>query len=44
MRATNTFANPDEVKPAVLPVRMRGDTIEFAVPKQAIIALELQLS
>jgi alpha-N-arabinofuranosidase len=44
MRATNTFANPDEVKPAAHPVRVVADALELSLPKQAIILVECELT
>jgi len=44
MRATNTFADPDEVKPAAHPVRVVADAIELKLPKQAIVLLECEIT
>jgi len=44
MRATNTFARPDEVKPAALAVRVEAGSLEFSVPKQAVVAVEIQIA
>jgi alpha-N-arabinofuranosidase len=44
MRARNTFDRPDEVKPAPLPVQVRGGRVEVALPKQSIASLDLRLS
>jgi alpha-N-arabinofuranosidase len=43
MRATNTFAVPDEVKPATHSVRVVADAIELSLPKQAIVLVECYL-
>jgi alpha-L-arabinofuranosidase len=44
MRATNTFADPDEVKPAAHAVRVVADALELSLPKQAIILVERDIS
>jgi alpha-N-arabinofuranosidase len=44
MRATNTFANPDEVKPAAHPVKVVADGLELSVPKQAVVLVECEIS
>ena len=44
MRATNTFADPDEVKPAAHPVRVIADALELSVPKQAIVLVECEIT
>jgi alpha-N-arabinofuranosidase len=44
MRATNTFARPDEVILAPLAVRVAGDTTTVAIPKQAVVAVSLLLT
>jgi len=43
MRARNSFQNNDEVKPAPLPVNLNGEGIAATIPKQAVVALEIQL-
>jgi alpha-L-arabinofuranosidase len=43
MHATNTFEKPDEVGLAPLAVQVSGDTATIAIPKQAIVAVSLQL-
>ena len=40
MRATNTFAEPEEVKPAAHPVRVAGEAMELSVPRQAVVLIE----
>ena len=44
MRATNTFADPDEIKPAQHPVRVVGDALELGVPKQSILLIECAIA
>ncbi|HMJ20395.1 MAG TPA: alpha-L-arabinofuranosidase C-terminal domain-containing protein, partial [Terriglobales bacterium] len=44
MRATNTFAHPDEVKPVEHPVRIVADALELSLPKQAIILVECEIA
>ena len=44
MTAHNSFDRPDEVKPAALPVTMRGNAVEVTIPQRAVAALELRLS
>jgi len=44
MRATNTFAQPDEVKPASLAVRLQSGAIEFTLPKQSVVAVEVEVA
>jgi alpha-N-arabinofuranosidase len=44
MRATNTFEKPNEVRLAVLPVQVAGDTATITIPKQAVAAVSLQLA
>ena len=43
MRATNTFADPDEVKPIAHPVRVVADALELRMPKQALVLIECEL-
>jgi len=43
MHATNTFERPDEVGLAPLAVPLSGDTATITIPKQAVVALSLQL-
>jgi hypothetical protein len=44
MQATNTFADLEEVKPAVHPVNVVADSLELKLPKQAIILVECDIS
>jgi alpha-N-arabinofuranosidase len=44
MRATNTFAKPEEVRPEPLAVRAAGKSVNVTVPKQSVVALAIQLS
>jgi alpha-N-arabinofuranosidase len=44
MRATNTFADPDEVKPAAHPVRVVANALELSLPKHAVVLVECDLS
>jgi alpha-N-arabinofuranosidase len=44
MRATNSFADPDEVKPAAHPVRAVADRLELDLPKQAIVLVECAIT
>jgi len=37
MRATNTFARPDEVKPAAHPVKVVGDALVLTLPRQSVV-------
>jgi alpha-N-arabinofuranosidase len=41
MRATNTFRQPDEVKPAALAARVQSGAVELSVPKQSVVAVEV---
>ncbi|MBK5296733.1 MAG: alpha-N-arabinofuranosidase [Vicinamibacteria bacterium] len=43
MHATNTFDKPNEVGLAALAVQVSGDTATIIVPKQAVVAVLLQL-
>ena len=43
MHATNTFERPNEVGFAALPVLVSGDTATITIPKQAVVAVSLQL-
>jgi alpha-L-arabinofuranosidase len=43
MRAANTFDKPDEVALAPLPAQVSGDTATITIPKQAVVAVSLQL-
>ncbi len=44
MTATNTFDDPDNVTLKDLTVKVRGDAAHVTVPKQAVVALELQVA
>ncbi len=44
MRATNSFERPDEVKLAALSVEAAGDSATLTIPKQAVVAVSLQLA
>ncbi|QOY88107.1 alpha-N-arabinofuranosidase [Paludibaculum fermentans] len=41
--ARNTFDRPDEVKPAALPITVRGGSVEVTLPKQSVVSIELRL-
>jgi alpha-L-arabinofuranosidase len=41
--AANTFATPEEVKPAALPVTLAGDRATVRLPKQAVASLQIRL-
>jgi alpha-N-arabinofuranosidase len=43
MTARNTFDRPEEVKLAPIPVTLRGGQIEVAIPKHAIVSLEVKV-
>jgi alpha-L-arabinofuranosidase len=43
MRATNTFADPEEVKPVAHPVRMAADAIVVNLPRQAVVSVECEI-
>ena len=43
MHATNTFDRPDEVGLAPLAVSVSGNTASVTIPKQAVVAVSLQL-
>ena len=44
MHATNTFDRPDEVGLAHLAVPVSGNTASVTIPKQAVVAVSLQLA
>jgi alpha-L-arabinofuranosidase len=44
MRATNTFSDPDEVKPAAHPVKVVADTLELSLPRQAVLLVECDIT
>ena len=41
MNATNSLDHPTEVRPALLPVVLRGERVEFSLPPRAVAVLEL---
>jgi alpha-L-arabinofuranosidase len=43
MRARNTFQNTDEVRPSALPVTINNEGVAATIPRQAVVALEIQL-
>jgi alpha-N-arabinofuranosidase len=43
MHATNTFDRPDEVGLAPLAVQVSGNTASVTIPKQAVVAVSLEL-
>lgn len=44
MRAGNTFQNTNEVRPSSLPVKISGESLVVEIPKQAVVAVEIQLA
>jgi alpha-L-arabinofuranosidase len=44
MRATNTFAKPEEVKPVAHPVKVAGEAIEVSLPKQSVTRLDCRIA
>jgi alpha-N-arabinofuranosidase len=44
MRAQNTFAKPEEVKPATHTATVDGAAIRLTVPKQSVVALDVLLA
>jgi len=44
MRATNTFNDLEEVKPAAHPVKVTAGGIELTVPKHALVLLECEVA
>jgi alpha-L-arabinofuranosidase len=44
MRATNTFANHDEVKPGVHPVKVEGSALALTVPKHSVVSVQCEVS
>jgi alpha-N-arabinofuranosidase len=44
MRATNTFANPEQVKPVPLAVNVGADALELTLPKQSVALVQCDLS
>ena len=43
MAAANTFQNPSEVKLSQLPVSVAGNGLSAVIPKQAVVAIEIDL-
>ena len=44
MHATNTFEKPDEVGLAPLAAQVSRDTATVTIPKQAVVAVSLQIA
>jgi alpha-N-arabinofuranosidase len=44
MQATNTFADPEEVKPSTHPVRVSANGLELTLPKQAVVSIEAEIT
>jgi alpha-N-arabinofuranosidase len=44
MRATNTFATPDEVKPAAHSVKISADMLQLTIPKQSVVLVQCEIS
>jgi len=44
MTAGNTFDRPDKVRPAALPINVRGNGISVTIPERAVVSLELKLT
>jgi alpha-N-arabinofuranosidase len=44
MHATNTFEKPEEVGLVALAAQVSGDTATITIPKQAVVAVSLQLA
>jgi alpha-N-arabinofuranosidase len=44
MRATNTFARPEEVRPMAHPVTVAADTIELSLPKQSVSLIDCRIA
>jgi alpha-N-arabinofuranosidase len=44
MHATNTFEKPNEVALAALAAQVSGDTATVTIPKQAVVAVSLQIA
>jgi alpha-N-arabinofuranosidase len=44
MRATNTFAKPDAVKPIPHPVKVTGGTIELTLEKQSVSLIDCRIA
>ena len=44
MMARNTFDRPEEVKLAPLPVNVRGGLLEVAIPRHAVVSIDVHVS
>ena len=44
MTARNTFDRPEEVKLAPLPVNVRGGLLEVAIPRHAVVSIDVRVS
>src|SRR6185312_6139301 len=44
MRATNTFTNHDEVKPAAHPVKVEGAALALTIPKYSVVSVQCEIS
>jgi alpha-L-arabinofuranosidase len=44
MTATNTFDDPDNVTLSELAVQIRGDAAQVTIPRQSVVALDLQIA
>jgi alpha-L-arabinofuranosidase len=44
MMARNTFDRPEEVKLAPLPVNVRGGLLEVAIPRHAVVSIDVRVS
>jgi hypothetical protein len=44
MRARNTFQNTDEVRPSSLSIGISNEGVVVTIPRQAVVAVEIQLA
>jgi len=44
MRAANTFEKPEAVALASLPAQVSADTATVTIPKQAVVAVSIQIA
>jgi len=44
MRAANSFSRPDEVHPAAHQASVEGGSVRLTVPRQSVVALQVQLA
>src|SRR5262245_28989291 len=44
MRAGNSFQNTNEVRPSSLPVKISSESVVVEIPRQAVVAIEIQLA